>query len=84
MGKSTTRLQPLADDIKEKKGLGKLLQTLFGAGLLDEALQPKLFDLCNVTNGPHHGEIVDAPSRRLTRDELIPLIPEALDLLEEV
>ena len=84
MGKSTTRLQPLADDIKEKKGLGKLLQILFGAGLLDEALQPRLFGLCNVTNSPHHGEIVDAPSRRLTRDELIPLIREALDLLEEV
>ena len=67
----------LAADIKKKKGLAMLLETLFGAKLLDAALKPKLFDLCNVTNGPHHGDIVDAPSKKLTRDELIPLINEA-------
>ena len=74
----------LAEDIKAKKGLAKLLETLFDAGLLDVALKPKLFDLCCVTNGPHHGDIVDAPSEKLTRDELIPLINEALGLLEQV
>jgi len=74
----------LAEDINAKKGLAKLLETLFGAGLLDVALKPKLFDLCSVTNGPHHGEIVDAPSKKLMRDELIPLINEALGLLEKV
>ncbi len=74
----------LAAVIKEKKGFGKLLVTLFDAGLLDIDLQPQLFDLCNVTNGPHHGEIVDAPSKKLTRDELIPLISEAFCLLEKV
>lgn len=80
----TKYYRTLAADIKEKKGLAKLLETLFGAGLLDAALEPKLFDLCNVTNGPHHGEIVDAPSKKLTRDELIPLIRVALGLLEKV
>jgi len=80
----TKYYRALAEDIKAKKGLAKLLETLFGAGLLDVALKPKLFDLCSVTNGPHHGEIVDAPSERLMRDELIPLINEALDLLEKV
>lgn len=74
----------LTDDIKGKKGLAKLFETLFGAGRIDIALKPRLFDLCNVTNGPHHGEIVDAPSKKLTRDELIPLINEALGLLEKV
>lgn len=74
----------LAEDIKAKKGLAKLLETLFGEELLDVALKPKLFDLCSVTNGPHHGEIVDAPSKKLMRDELIPLINEALSLLEKV
>jgi wobble nucleotide-excising tRNase len=74
----------LAAEIKGKKGLAKLLETLFGAGLLDETLKPKLFDLCNLTNDPHHGEIVDAPSKILTRDELIPLIEEALSLIEKV
>jgi len=80
----TKYYRTLAEDIKAKKGLAKLLETLFGAGLLDVALKPKLFDLCSVTNGPHHGEIVDAPSKKLMRDELIPLINEALGLLERV
>jgi wobble nucleotide-excising tRNase len=80
----TKYYRTLAADIKGKKGLAKLLETLFGAGLLDVDLKPKLFDLCNVTNGPHHGEIVDAPSRKLSRDELIPLIKDALNLLEKV
>ena len=74
----------LANDIKMKKGLAKFLETLFGAGLLDTSLQTQLFDLCNVTNGPHHGEIVDAPSKNLTRDELIPLINDAFSMLEKV
>lgn len=74
----------LAADIKAKKGLAKLLETLFGAGLLDTTLRPKLFDLCSVTDGPHHGEIADAPSKKLTRDELVPLIKEARTLLKKV
>jgi len=74
----------LAADIKEKKGLAKLLETLFGAGLLDAGLKPKLFDLCNVTNGPHHGEIVNAQAKSLTREEVGSLITEAFDLLEKL
>jgi hypothetical protein len=80
----TKYYRALAADIKEKKGLAKLLETLFGAELLGVTLKPKLFDLCSMTSGPHHGEIVDASSRKLTRDELIPLIQDALDLLEKV
>ena len=80
----TRYYRALATDIKGKKGLAKLLETLFGAGLLDETLKPKLFDLCNVTNSTHHGEIVDAPSKKLSRNELIPLIRDALGLLEKV
>jgi wobble nucleotide-excising tRNase len=74
----------LEADIKAKKGFAKLLQTLFAVGLLDPTLKPRLFDLCGVTNGPHHGDIVDAPSKKLTRDELIPLIREALSLVQKV
>lgn len=74
----------LATDIKGKKGLAKLLETLFDAGLLDAALKPQLFDLCSVANDSHHGKIVDAASKNLTRDELIPLISQALDLLEKI
>lgn len=74
----------LAADIKKKKGLAKLFETLFCAGLLDAGLQPKLFDLCNVTNGPHHGEIVDATAKSLTREEVSTLITEALALLEKL
>lgn len=80
----TKYYRTLAEDIKGKKGLAKLLETLFCAKLLGADLKPKLFNLCNVTNGAHHGDIVDAPSKTLTRDELIPLIREALGLLEKV
>jgi wobble nucleotide-excising tRNase len=74
----------LVVDIKTNKGLAKILETLFDAGLIDLSLKPALFDLCNVTNGSHHGEIVDAPVKNLTRDEVITLINEAFDLLEIV
>jgi hypothetical protein len=74
----------LATDIQAKKGLATLLSTLFDAGKLKIALEPRLFDLCNVTNGPHHGEIIDSPSKKLTRDEVIPLLQETLGLLEQL
>ena len=74
----------LAADIKAKHGLGTLLTTLFGAKLIDETIKPRLFNLCSVANGSHHGEIVDVPARKLTRDELLPLIREALDLVYKV
>jgi len=74
----------LIPDIRQKKGLAKLLKTLFAAGLLHADLKSKLFDLCNVTNGPHHGDIFDAPAKTLTRAEVVPLIEEALTLLETV
>ncbi len=74
----------LVADIKAKKGFAKLLETLFNEAILDTTLKTKLFDLCSVTNGPHHGEIVDTPSIKLARDELVPLIREAFSLLEKV
>jgi wobble nucleotide-excising tRNase len=74
----------LAVDIKAKHGFATLLTTLFNAGLLDAALKPRLFDLCSVANGAHHGEIVDATPKKLSRDELIPLIREALNLVHKV
>lgn len=63
----------LATDIKAKKGLAKLLETLFGTGLIEMGLKQQLFDLCSMTNGPHHGEIVDAPVKNLNRVEVISL-----------
>ncbi len=80
----TKYYRALAEDIKAKKGLAKLLETVLGAELLDVALKPELFAVCSVTNGPHHGDIVDAPSKKLTRGELIPLINEAFGLLEKL
>lgn len=74
----------LAADIKAKHGLGTLLTTLSGAMLIDESIKPRLFNLCSVANGTHHGEIVDVPARQLSRDELLPLIHEALDLVYKV
>lgn len=74
----------LAADIKAKHGFAVLLTNLFNARLLDDSLKPRLFDLSSVANGPHHGEIVDSTPKRLSRDELIPLIHEALDLVHKV
>lgn len=74
----------LAADIAAKHGLSALLTTLFAAKLVSEDLKPRLFDLCSVANGSHHGEIVDAAPKKLTRDELIPLIREALELVYKV
>lgn len=74
----------LAADIKAKHGLGALLTTLFGGKLIDEPIKPRLFDLCSLANGSHHGEIVDVTARQLSRDELLPLIREALDLIHKV
>jgi wobble nucleotide-excising tRNase len=80
----TKYYRSLAADVKAKRGFAALLTTLFNAQLLDAALKPRLFDLCSVANGPHHGEIVDAIPKRLTRDELLPLIREALELVQQV
>jgi wobble nucleotide-excising tRNase len=74
----------LVSDIKAKHGLGTLLTTLLGAKLIDESIKPRLFDLCSVANSSHHGEIVDVTAQRLTRDELLPLIREALELVHRV
>lgn len=74
----------LASGIKAKHGLGTLLTTLFGVKLIDENIKPRLFDLCSVANGSHHGEIIDVTAQRLTRDELLPLIREALELVHRV
>lgn len=80
----TKYYRALADDIKAKRGFSVLLTTLLNARLLDDSLKPRLFDLCSVANGPHHGEIVDATPKRLSRDELIPLIREAFDLVNRL
>lgn len=80
----TKYYRALAADIKAKHGLARLLTTLFNARLLDQALKPRLFNLCSVANDPHHGEIVDTAPKRLTRDELLPLIREALELVHRV
>ncbi|OQX23914.1 MAG: hypothetical protein BWK80_23435 [Desulfobacteraceae bacterium IS3] len=74
----------LLPDMKNRKGFATFLTTLFKEGLLNAELKPRLFDLCSVSNGVHHGEIVDTIPRKLTRDELIPLITEALDLVYKV
>lgn len=80
----TKYYRALAAEIKAKHGLATLLTTLFNANLLDAGLKPRLFDICSVANGSHHGEIVDAIPKKLTRDELLPLIREALDLIHKV
>lgn len=80
----TKYYRTLLPDIKGKKGLAKLLETLFSKSLLNVGLKPNLFNLCNLSNRPHHGEIVDLSERKLSRDELLPLIREAFEILEKI
>jgi len=75
----------LAADMRGKKGLAKLSEKLFAAGLVDGPLKVRLFHLGRLANGPHHGEIVDAPSGgKLTRGEMLPLVKEALAFVQKV
>lgn len=80
----TKYYRTLVTDMKAKHGLATMFKTLFDARLVDVSLKARLLDLCNLTTGPHHGEIVDAPAKRLSRDEVIPLIREAFGLVEKV
>jgi wobble nucleotide-excising tRNase len=81
----TKYYRTLKQDIHEGSGLGALLKKLFGLGLLDGSLKGDLFDLCGLTNGVHHGEIVDKPlADELTRDELLPLIERTFTLIERL
>ena len=80
----TKYYRPLAAEIKGKKGLSTLLNKLFADGHLNTALKSQAFDLCSLTNSPHHGELVSVPSKQLTRGELIPLIQQSLILLEKL
>jgi len=80
----TKYYRALAGDIKAKRGFAAILNTLSNLELLDVGLKPRLFNLCSVANVAHHGDIVDATPKKLSRDELIPLIREALDLVQKV
>lgn len=75
---------PLIKNIKDKRGFAAILTTLFQENLLSPDLKPKLFDMCSLANGPHHGEIVDSTVKKLSRDELIPLIRDALSLVHKI
>lgn len=80
----TKYYRTLAPEIKGKKGFAKLLEVLFSNGLIVADLKSNLFNLCNLSSGPHHGDIAELPERKLSRDELLPLIREALSLIEKV
>jgi hypothetical protein len=80
----TKYYRPLIPDIKAKKSFSKLLETLFNKNLLDTTLKPTLFNLCNISNGPHHGDLVELPEQKLSRDELLPLIRETFAMLEKI
>jgi wobble nucleotide-excising tRNase len=80
----TKYYRPLIPDIKAKKSFSKLLETLFNKNLLDITLKPTLFNLCNISNDPHHGDLVELPEQKLSRDELLPLIRETFAMLEKI
>ena len=81
---NTKYYRVLAVDITARHGLATLLATLFTTNFLNANLKPRLFDICSVANGSHHGAIVDAIPKKLTRDEIPPLIRKALDLIHKV
>lgn len=74
----------LALDIKAKRGLSTLVNTLIEADLLNDSIIEGLVNLNLVSNHPHHGTVVDVTPLKLSRDELIPLIKEALGLVHKL
>lgn len=75
----------LKDAINDNKGLKTILGILFEAKLLDlDTIKDELYDICNLADDPHHGTIVDAPDRTLSRPEVIGVISTALKFVEKV
>lgn len=80
----TKYYRTLTAGIKGKSGLGDLIGTLHGKGLISDALKDQLFRLCRLSDLAHHGGLVKLPEHTLTREEICSAIQETFSVAEKV
>ncbi len=80
----TKYYRALAAEIKSKRGLGDLITTLYGRGLLDGPTKNQLFRLGRLSDTAHHGALATLPEHTLTRDEIRVAIQDTFNLAERI
>ncbi|MBZ0169455.1 hypothetical protein MELA_01771 [Candidatus Methylomirabilis lanthanidiphila] len=80
----TKYYRTLAAEIKDKSGLGDLIGTLHGKGLVSNATKDQLFRLCRLSDMAHHGGLAKLPEHTLTREEICSAIQETFSGAEKV
>jgi len=80
----TKYYRALTAEIKGKNGLGDLIGTLHGKGLISDATKDQLFRLCRLSDVAHHGSLTKLPEHTLTREEICSAIQESFSVVERV
>jgi wobble nucleotide-excising tRNase len=80
----TKYYRALTAEIKGKSGLGDLIGTLHGKGLVSDATKDQLFRLCRLSDVAHHGGLAKLPEHTLTREEICSAIQETFSVAEKV
>ena len=80
----TKYYRTLTAEIKGKSGLGDLIGTLHGKGLVNDATKDQLFRLCGLSGVAHHGGLVKLPEHTLTREEICSAIQETFSVAEKI
>lgn len=80
----TKYYRTLTTEIKDKSGLGDLIGTLHGKGLVSDATKDQLFCLCRLSDVAHHGGLAKLPEHTLTREEICSAIQEIFSVAEKV
>ena len=80
----TKYYRALAAEIKGKSGLGNLIGTLHGKGLISDTTKDQLFSLCRLSDVAHHAVLVKLPEHVLTREEICSAIQETFSVAEKV
>lgn len=80
----TKYYRTLTAEIKDKSGLGYLIGTIHGKGLVSDATKDQLFRLCRLSDVAHHGGLAKLPEHTLTREEICSAIRETFSVAEKV
>ncbi|MFH1052257.1 MAG: AAA family ATPase [bacterium] len=66
-----------------KETFGDIIIELSETGFINE-IKSDLWSLCNLSNSPHHGEIIFNPLTELSREEMIPKVNKTLEVLLKI
>jgi len=80
----TKYYRALTAEIKGKSGLGDLIGTLHGKGLVSDTTKDQLFRLCRLSDVAHHSDLAKLPEHTLTREEICSAIQETFSVAEKV